>query len=283
MAARLMRHSLGASFLGPRTAVDSFALGTHSSFCAASNMVLSLYYDRNTMKQQTIQASWQGNWTLWLWWLIVSLVGGIAAAFVIYPIAQTLFFRTPDELTAILASRLIPGALLGAILGVMQSLLFRRCCQQALRWIVLCTLGWTISSLIGEIAGGMLSRWIQAFVLEPDPTYAGVMNIPARFIPLLQFAHTLGSGFVGGAIVGGLQVIYLRRFFRHTLWWVLGSALGWTAYVIFNWLNHRLNYDYVPMIITIGVSTIMPWVLYSAVTGYVLFWRLTFRSQPNNS
>jgi hypothetical protein len=235
------------------------------------------------MKQQTIASRWQGNWTLWLWWLIVSLVGGIAAAFVIYPVARTLFFRTPDELTAILASRLIPGALLGAILGVMQSLLFRRWGQQAVRWIVLCTLGWSISSLIGEIAGGMLSRWIQGFVLEPDARYAGVMNIPARFIPLLQFAETLGSGFVGGAIVGGLQVIYLRRFFRHTLWWVLGSALGWTAYVIFNWLNHRLNYDYVPMFITIGLSTIVPWVLYSAVTGYVLFWRLTLRSQPNNS
>lgn len=235
------------------------------------------------MYQQIIGTRWQHNWRLWLGWMSVTLVGGIVAAFVTYPVAEILFFQIPDEITAILASRLIPGALLGAILGVLQSLVFRHSSQPVLWWIVLSSLGAMSSSLIGESAGGMLSHWIEGFILEPDPTYAGVMTIPARFIPLLQFTQALGEGLVGGAIIGGFQVLSLRPVFRRTYWWVIGSALGWMVYFTLNWFVNLLNTNDTPMLIKVGFSTILPWMLYSTITGYVLFWVLRPRLQANDT
>ncbi|MBD2536357.1 hypothetical protein H6G97_46565 [Nostoc flagelliforme FACHB-838] len=93
-----------------------------------------------------------------------------------------------------------------------------------------------LSTVIGFIVGGFVGTGA-AFLAVP------LMEI---FIPLLPLpgANTQGAigyillgcaitgAVVAGAVIGTFQWFVLRRWFEHSRWWIVATAIGWTGIAV---------------------------------------------------
>ena len=142
------------------------------------------------------QAKSSVGWTVWLWWVLASAGGGavgFAAADALLDFVSAALQRAIDEVVIF--------GLIGAGLGMMQWLVLRNLFSQAGWWIVASTVG-------GAIVG------------------MGAASLSSEIELSLIIAYSLG-----GAILGILQWIVLRRQTSRAWLWILASPLGWAIAV----------------------------------------------------
>ena len=142
------------------------------------------------------QAKSSVGWTVWLWWVLAGTGGGAVG----FAAADALLNFMSAALQRAIAEVVIFG-LIGAGLGTMQWLVLRNLFSQAGWWIVASTVG-------GAIVG------------------MGAASLSSEIELSLIIAYGLG-----GAILGILQWIVLRRQTSRAWLWILASPLGWAIAV----------------------------------------------------
>jgi len=95
---------------------------------------------------------------------------------------------------------------------------------------------WMLSTVVGFIVGGFVGTGA-AFLAVP------LMDI---FIPLLPLPGANSQGAIGyillgcaiagalvaGAVIGIFQWFVLRRWFEHSRWWIVATAIGWAGIAV---------------------------------------------------
>jgi hypothetical protein len=111
-----------------------------------------------------------------------------------------------------LRSAMTGGILGGAFCGLCQWLLLINRLPGINRWPLMTTIGWAVSWAI-----------LMWFPDIPSIDFFAGGLIPIIIVPL-----------AGGAMVGLLQWLLLRRWLRHAGWWIVATAVGWAVPV---WLS----------------------------------------------
>jgi len=179
------------------------------------------------------------GWVLWLLWILATTLG--------WPLGWAMGVWTtsvfiawgPGESTGLplVVCQTAWGAIWGAVLGAIQ--------WPILRWRIAGAGGWVLASAVGWTGG-----WWAWF------------GVGQHLAGALGWAM-LAVGATGGAAVGALQSLVLRRRARGAGWWVLASSVGWAA----SW-----------GVLRIGIWSVVGWLgsgaVAGAITGSVLVWLL---------
>lgn len=116
-----------------------------------------------------------------------------------------------DLLAASVAAKLIEGAVMGAVVGVLQWLVLRRRLARAGWWVPANMAGWALGQAAGQV---IFFRWL----------------LDDRVL-LSAAVWTATAGGVGG-LIGTIQWFVLRRRSRRAGWWIpvstLALAAGWS-------------------------------------------------------
>ncbi|MEQ8462981.1 hypothetical protein [Coleofasciculus sp. E1-EBD-02] len=175
--------------------------------------------------------------SVWLQWLLVTLLGFVASLFWIE------IGERPDI-------NMIEGIIGGTIIGFAQWLVLRRYLSSAWWWIIASLLGWGVMGLSSfGVIGWFAPRTMRLF---PRLVY-GVVD-----------------GATLGLILGMAQWWVLRQYvskawgwiFTNTLYWAISLAVGW----IVGGLLRRFTQMFLSEVLGLGVT----WMLVAGLTGITL-------------
>lgn len=184
--------------------------------------------------------------TLWLSWLLATTAGGTA-------IGTLVVLTGSNEIFVYLV-------LTGFVVGAAQWLVLRRYFQYAGWWILASGFAWIVSflvmSMIGEITDPL------AILIS---SVLGIWRV---------FGTNVVIGIGVGAGLGVAQWLVLRRQTQGAGWWVLASAVGGAV-------ERAVAVSIAQMdgVIDTALPYIVGWAANGAVTGIVLDWLLSNRTQ----
>lgn len=183
---------------------------------------------------------------LWLSWLLATTFGGAA-------IGTLVVLTGSNEIFVYLVFT-------GFVIGVAQWLVLRRYLRGAGWWIPASGFAWFVSFLFMSIIGE-ITNFIAEFISSVFRLW-GVFGTNV----------VLGTGV--GAGLGVAQWLVLRRQTRDVGWWVLASVLGGA-------INGAVAVSVAQIDGVIGMALpyIAGWAANGAVTGVVLVWLLSNRTQ----
>lgn len=150
------------------------------------------------------------SWTLWEWWVLATVVGGLAGmgvAGIASAIAGSIGIGTVALLHLV-------GALEGMALGFSQWLVLRRYIKHVGWWIVATSIGAIFAWLIG----------LKAVVVLTLIFFNGATS-QATSLELPSAVFFLGTWV--GAVLGLAQWFVLRKHVRKGVGWVVANALAW--------------------------------------------------------
>jgi hypothetical protein len=154
---------------------------------------------------------------LWLEWMVATLIGYVAGALVVLPLAvQLAYAALPPWLVGGAG-----GAALGGLVGIAQWLVMRRSGKRTSGW-------WVPAGLVGGMLGLALGTALGDMLAQAAPPPVD-REAAARMFPL---GVALSNGITGalfGLFLGGAQWLALRRPRRVLGWWALANGLGWAA------------------------------------------------------
>jgi len=142
--------------------------------------------------------------SLWLLWASMTTVGYFMGAYV------AVFFAH------FLLGFLMLPVCVGAGVGLMQRPILRRLVPQSseLMWA-----GWVLASMVGLTASVALTGLASSAILN--------IERPLEFSWPAGAIQWIAALFIGGALIGILQHLMLRRYTEHSIWWIPASAVGW--------------------------------------------------------
>ncbi|HVN14140.1 MAG TPA: hypothetical protein VMT73_00245, partial [Anaerolineales bacterium] len=145
----------------------------------------------------------QVGWSFWIWWVGLTIVGGLVGNYIADMLGLEMLNRPTDA--GILFSVLGSGVF-ALCVSAAQWFLLRRLFDKSAWWLVAGTFGRAFGMLIGSITLVLISS---QFNLQ-----AGLWSTS------LYLA-------VRGTILGVAQWLILKQWRTKTGWWVLANAIGW--------------------------------------------------------
>ena len=113
----------------------------------------------------------------------------------------TILLALAGEAVGIGGHQVLVGAGMGCGVGLLQGRAVKRFRLDAIPWFCSCTAGLAAPFLASDVGHGLGATW--------------KYSLPACVA-------------IGGVVVGVWQAALLRKEFSGTIWWVVGSALGWS-------------------------------------------------------
>ncbi len=151
------------------------------------------------------------GWRLWFWWVLANTVGaavGVAAVFGSMGVAKDVVPGLGANEDRVFGIVLLLSLVVA--IGLAQWVVMRRYLPRAWQWPFASALGVCVGFALAIAAG----------------TLAGARAVLPSGLGML-------SGMAGMALfglgLGAVQWLYLRQHVGHAGWWILASALGWTA------------------------------------------------------
>ncbi len=144
------------------------------------------------------------GWRLWLWWVGLTIIGGLTGNFIADRLGLGISSRPTDE--GILFS-MLGSAVFGLLVSAAQWFLLRRIFSKSAWWLAAGTFGRAFGMLIGSIVLVLIGN---QFKLQAG-IWSTCIYLAAR-----------------GAILGMSQWIFLKQWHTKAGWWVLANAIGWT-------------------------------------------------------
>jgi hypothetical protein len=136
---------------------------------------------------------------------IITVAVSVIGTAVLCATSATGSARLQSDLVTTLRTTLTGGIMGGVFCGLCQWLLLIRLLPGMNRWPLMTTTGWAISWTI--------LSWLP--------------YIPSKDTFAMDLILLIDIPLAGGAIVGLLQWLLLRRWLRQASWWVLATAVGW--------------------------------------------------------
>ncbi|QZZ22868.1 hypothetical protein J5X98_11270 [Leptothermofonsia sichuanensis E412] len=203
----------------------------------------------------------QDSWTLWEWWVLATVVGGLAGIGIAG--VASLIAGYLGTISTVTLLHLV-GALEGLALGFTQWLVLRRYVKHVGWWVVATGIGAVIAWLVG----------LQVSVMLTLIFFDGVVTEATPFA-LLKAVFFLGAWV--GAVLGLAQWFVLRTHVRKGITWVFANALAWGLGLLVAFLGATLTRpgEFTLKTTLIGVATgATTGVVVGAITGIVLVWLL---------
>ena len=202
-------------------------------------------------------------WGLYCWWVLATTVGGVVNALLLVGILRV---GTVEPMLGrwILGIFIICAA--STMVGVPQWLVLRRYLAQAHWW------------LPATISDHVLVEFLKT--VSPVALYEDSGNVHA--LGALAFWFALG----GGAVVGILQWIVLRRHLDRAVWWVLASLVAVVAgssivdevSVMGGFALDAVFYGIATPTVILAVPAVVGGVVYGMITGVALMLLLGYRT-----
>jgi hypothetical protein len=165
-------------------------------------------------------------WRRWTGWCLLGEAGGIAMTAVFaYPAVRLDAVGSPAVAALVLLLATAGGVGEGASLGLAQWHVLRRVFPALRRraWVgataAIAATGWLL---------GMLPHTVADALSAPGESTAAGSGPAAGPGPLVATALLLVIGAGGGALVGAVQAVPLRRHVAAVWPWLVGNAVGWT-------------------------------------------------------
>ncbi len=165
--------------------------------------------------EQTAVPPLRQSWEVWFWWVLATTLGvvvgaGIGMIMGIFAGVAVFFVLDNYESPLILpAAMVVGGAGFGSVLGAAQSKVLRRYIPMIEAWVQATTIGGAIGGIIGGAV--IQTAAISARGASSEVVYWAMLGV------------------VGGAAIGGAQLLVLRRYLRTAGWWLLANILAFVA------------------------------------------------------
>lgn len=176
--------------------------------------------------------------TAWLLWILANTAGATIGVAITFAAIYALGADNDRAITFLL----VPA--IAICVGVAQWLVIRKYMPRAIAWIAASIAGLFVgAAMISAVA------WIANATLSESAVAQIMQGRLSMALPLSLY----------GASIGFTQWLFLRRFARHSQWWILASAIGAALFGIFtgNSISHIAD-----LIWIISIPT--------AITGFVL-------------
>ena len=163
------------------------------------------------------------GWSLWVWWVVASLVGGVfgvnVGALVVF-VGGLIAGASMDALAGLIAGASMGALVLqvgvgvgsGFMVGVLQWLVLRRQVAGVGWWVVASAAGWVVL---------MVMTWLGSVGAR-----AIMVGAAGMIVGVGVLAGVVAGGAVGGFVVGVLQWLVLRRQVARASWWVVATVVG---------------------------------------------------------
>ncbi|MFC1683419.1 hypothetical protein ACFL0G_04355 [Candidatus Zixiibacteriota bacterium] len=199
------------------------------------------------------------GWGFWLQWVLLSSVGCSIGLFVGFVFGSIISENAiGDSALGHILGYFMLGAGLGFMVGLMQWFVLRRYIPRASLWVLLSTVGFALA--MGSGYGAAVVSF----------GYSEGLDELGSFAAILGWTVVVA---LGGAVMGILQWLVLRREISRAGWWMLASTVGWgLSMAVAGAILIEYKWAYSPggaLVLLFGSGALL-----GAITGGALVWIL---------